>query len=404
MVLSVIIVNYQVKYFLEQCLYSVQKAIQIADIQGEIFVVDNFSRDGSLEYLRPGFPEIHFLANQENIGFSRANNQALGMAKGSYIIFLNPDTILPEDIFSTCISFLEANPNAGAAGVRMVDGSGRYLKESKRGFPSPWAAFCKMSGLTRLFPDSRWLAKYYEGHLPENQNNPVAVLSGAFLFAKRQVLEKTGGFDEQFFMYAEDIDLSYRITREGFINYYIADTTILHFKGESTPKDSHRIKLFYKAMSQFRRKHFSGGLPLFFNTLLEIAIRATGAWRAILNKIKRGWSPEWLNHRLSGNEAGAVPCLTWIGGDPEAAERMRGALKAAGNSAGNSAAKNRSMATEKEKANEYIFCEGKDFSFKDCLIALEQAPAGVSLKVHASGSFSAVGSRSKDGLGEIVVL
>ncbi|MBN8853133.1 MAG: hypothetical protein BGO55_13635 [Sphingobacteriales bacterium 50-39] len=272
MVLSVIIVSYQVKYFLEQCLFSAEKALQ--GIPGtEIIVVDNHSQDGSVEYLQPKFPAVKFLVQTENLGFSRANNRALDQAKGKYILFLNPDTILPEDFFAICLSFMDKTPGIGAAGVRMVDGSGRFLKESRRGFPTPWVAFCKLSGLTALFPHSRLLAHYYMGHLPEDQTHPAPILSGACMFVSRKVLDKTGAFDERFFMYAEDIDLSYRIEQKGFTNYYIADTTILHFKGESTHKDARYVKLFYGAMIQFRRKHFSGVFSRVLNGLLAIAIR-----------------------------------------------------------------------------------------------------------------------------------
>jgi GT2 family glycosyltransferase len=268
MVVSVIIVSYQVKYFLEQCLFSVEKALK--GIEGsEIIVVDNHSQDGSVEYLQSRFPGIKFIACEENLGFSRGNNRAVPYARGKYILFLNPDTILPEDFFTICLPFLEKTPGIGAAGVRMVDGSGRYLKESRRGFPTPWVAFCKLSGLTALFPHSRLLAGYYLGHLPGDRTSPAPVLSGACMFVPRSVLEKTGAFDERFFMYAEDIDLSYRIEQQGFTNYYIADTTLLHFKGESTRKDAEYIKRFYGAMLQFRRKHFKG----IFNGLLALIIR-----------------------------------------------------------------------------------------------------------------------------------
>lgn len=272
MVLSVIIVNYQVKYFLEQCLFSVEKALQgIGDT--EIIVVDNHSQDGTIEYLKPKFPTVKFLVQAENWGFSRANNLALDQAEGKYILFLNPDTILPEDFFKICLDFMDKTPGIGAAGVRMVDGSGRFLKESRRGFPTPWVAFCKLSGLTALFPHSRLLAGYYLGHLPEDQTHPAPILSGACMCVSREVLEITGAFDERFFMYAEDIDLSYRIEQKGFTNYYIADTTILHFKGESTRKDAKYIKLFYGAMARFRQKHFTGFFSRVFNGLLAIAIR-----------------------------------------------------------------------------------------------------------------------------------
>ena len=270
MVLSVIIVNYQVKYFLEQCLFSVEKALQ--GIEGEIIVVDNFSRDGSVEYLLPKFPTVKFLAQTENLGFARANNLALGQAAGKNILFLNPDTILPEDFFHICLSFMDATPGIGAAGVRMIDGSGRFLKESRRGFPTPWVAFCKLSGLTALFPHSRLLAGYYLGQKPERQTHAAPILSGACMCIPRSVLDRAGAFDEQFFMYAEDIDLSYRIEQKGFTNYYIADTTIIHFKGESTHKDARHIKLFYGTMLQFRRKHFKGIFSRLFNNLIGIAI------------------------------------------------------------------------------------------------------------------------------------
>jgi GT2 family glycosyltransferase len=273
MILSVIIVSYQVKYFLEQCLFSVEKALREVDGGTEIIVVDNHSMDGTLEYLQPRFPRVKFISLPGNEGFSRANNRGLNEAKGRYILFLNPDTILPEDACRICLSFMISTPGIGAAGVRMIDGGGHFLKESRRGFPSAWVAFCKLSGLTALFPRSRYFAGYYMGHLPANRTHPAPILSGACMWVDRVALERTGGFDEQFFMYAEDIDLSHRIEQAGFTNYYIADTTILHFKGESTHKDARYIKLFYTAMIQFRRKHFKGTLSRLFNHLLEIAVR-----------------------------------------------------------------------------------------------------------------------------------
>ena len=206
------------------------------------------------------------------------------LARGKYILFLNPDTILPEDFANRCLTFLQSTPDAGGLGVRMIDGSGLFLKESRRGFPSPWVAFCKLSGLTALFPQQRRFAGYYLGHLPQDKTSPAPVLSGACFWVAKAVLEKTGSFDERFFMYAEDIDLSYRIEQAGFVNYYLADTTIVHFKGESTLKDIRYVKQFYKAMSQFRRKHFNRGLPALFNAGMELAI-----WlRAGIGAIGRG--------------------------------------------------------------------------------------------------------------------
>lgn len=270
MELSVIIVNYNVKHLLEQCLYSVAWAAD--GIQTEVFVVDNCSSDDSVAYLTPRFPGVHFIENKVNAGFGKANNQALAMASGKYVLFLNPDTIVPEDCFFKCFAFMEAQEKAGATGVKMINGQGKFLKESKRGFPSPSISLFKMTGLTALFPRSKFFAGYYLGHLDENRDHEAPVLSGAFMWVRKAVLDITGGFDEQFFMYAEDIDLSYRIIQSGFRNFYFSGTTILHYKGESAPKNAAYVKQFYKAMSQFVRKYFSktswGIYPLLLNTAI----------------------------------------------------------------------------------------------------------------------------------------
>jgi N-acetylglucosaminyl-diphospho-decaprenol L-rhamnosyltransferase len=431
MILSVIIVNYNVKYFLEQCLYSVESALRELDRQPgiggfspetagpeimgqetEIFVVDNHSSDGSIEYLRPKFPRVRFLVNEENLGFARANNQALREAGGKHILFLNPDTILPEDYFRVCLSFMEANPGAGAAGVRMIDGSGRFLKESRRGFPSPWVAFCKLTGLTALFPHSRLLAKYYLGHLSSTGNHPAPILSGACLWVRKDVLDRAGSFDEQFFMYAEDIDLSYRIEQAGYTNYYIADTTILHFKGESTQKDIRYVKLFYKAMSQFRRKHFSGGLSALFNVLMEIAIWLRAGVTAMANLFKPPSRPGERLSYGSGNgshlakvgnmppgrgqeNAGPHRIKTGVMGDPAGAARLTAYLSSQGD---------RSLMSDLQQADEIIFCEGPAFSFSDCIAALQKSRQGRAFKIHAGGSDSAVGSHSKEERGQTIVL
>lgn len=278
MQLSVIIVNYNVRFFLEQCLHSVQKAM--SSLQGEIIVIDNASKDGSRSYLEPLFPDINFIWNAENTGFARANNQALQFAKGDFILFLNPDTIVPEDCFNKCLNFFERHPDAGAIGVRMLDGKGSFLPESKRSFPSPVISFYKLSGLTRLFPRSRIFGKYHLGYLDEHANHEVNVLAGAFMFIRKDVALQIGGFDEQFFMYGEDIDLSYRIqktihpvTGEHYKNYYLSETSILHFKGESTKKGSlNYVRMFYLAMSQFVQKHYSSSRAGMFHVLIRSAI------------------------------------------------------------------------------------------------------------------------------------
>lgn len=270
--LSIIIVNYNVKYFLEQCLYSLRKAR--VGIEAEIIVVDNHSTDGSLPYLKAGGDEVHFIENNSNVGFARACNQGLAVARGQYILFLNPDTLLPEDSLHQCLAFFEQHKEAGALGVRMIDGSGRFLKESKRSFPAPLTSLFKLFGLARLFPKSKWFNRYHLGHLNEEENHEVDVLAGAFMLCKKEVLKKTGSFDEAFFMYGEDIDLSYRIQQAGYKNYYLAHPVIIHFKGESTKRGSlNYVRMFYQAMSLFVKKHYGGARADFFLLSIQFAIR-----------------------------------------------------------------------------------------------------------------------------------
>ncbi len=286
MQLSVIIVNYNVKYFLEQCLYSVNKSC--LGIDAEIIVVDNNSTDGSRLYLEPAFPTVNFTWNTLNVGFAKANNQALAKAKGDFILFLNPDTILAEDSIAKCLAFFNANSRAGAIGIKMVDGSGNFLKESKRAFPSPLTSLFKLSGLSRLFPHSKLFAKYHLGHLSENTNHEVDVLAGAFMMIPKKVLDKIGNFDERFFMYGEDVDLSFRIQKAGYTNFYFSESTIIHFKGESTKRGSlNYVRLFYKAMSFFVKKHYSGSKAGVFIFLIQVAILLRAFFSAIGNLLKK---------------------------------------------------------------------------------------------------------------------
>ena len=253
--LSIIIVNYNVKYFLEHCLISVTKAC--ANINAEIFVVDNNSDDGSNDYFKGRFDHVNFIWNNSNLGFATANNLVLPHTKGDIVLFLNPDTIVPEDCFEKCISFFNSHPECGALGVNMIDGNGMFLKESKRSFPTPAVAFWKMIGLHHVFPTSKIFAAYYEGDISENETKSVDVLSGAYLMISRKMLERVKGFDEDFFMYGEDIDLSYRIKKTGFKNFYFAETSIIHFKGESNAKNyTDYFSNFYGAMKIFVKKHY----------------------------------------------------------------------------------------------------------------------------------------------------
>ena len=286
MQLSIIIVNYNVQYFLEQCIISVIAACK--NIEAEIIVVDNNSTDGSKLFFNNRFKAVQFIWLQQNLGFAKANNIGLTSAKGSTILFLNPDTIVPEDCFEQCLTFYHSKDKAGALGIRMIDGSGCFLKESKRGFPSLFTSFCKLSGLTALFPSSAIFANYYLGHLPENQNHPVAVLSGAFMMVDKKVLDKLEGFDETFFMYAEDIDLSYRIQKAGYLNYYFAESTIIHFKGESTKKETlHYIRTFYGAMVLFVKKHHGFFISSMYTLMIQAVIAIKSTSTGINNFMKK---------------------------------------------------------------------------------------------------------------------
>ncbi|MGE5519204.1 MAG: glycosyltransferase family 2 protein [Candidatus Dadabacteria bacterium] len=303
MVLSIIIVNYNVKYFLEQCLYSLRKATD--SINAEVIVIDNNSIDDSLPYLKPKFPEVAFHKTIANIGFAKACNIGLSYSSGDYVLFLNPDTIIAEDTFSKCIAFFERTPDCGALGIKMVDGTGEFLKESKRAFPSPMTSLYKLFGLGRVFPGSKIFNRYHLGHLDRNKNHEVDVLAGAFIMIRRSVLDEVGAFDEKFFMYGEDVDLSYRVQQAGYKNYYFSESTIIHFKGESTKRSSlNYVRMFYNAMSIFVRKHYGGTRAGVFNLSIHIAIWIR-AFIAALAKLMR-----WIG--LPVIDAVLILCSFWI--------------------------------------------------------------------------------------------
>lgn len=282
MKLSVIIVNYNVSCFLEQALNSVYKALR--NVEGEVYVVDNNSVDNSLAMLEAKFPQVHVIANKENVGFARANNQAIRISTGEYVLLLNPDTVVEEDTFEKCIRFMDETPDAGGLGVKMVNGKGEFLPESKRGLPSPAVSFYKLFGLSKLFPKSKRFGAYHLTYLSNDEIHSVEVLAGAFMLMRRSVLDKVGLLDEDYFMYGEDIDLSYRILKGGYKNYYFPETRIIHYKGESTKTGSlNYVHVFYKAMQIFARKHFSQKNAKLFNFLIDCAI-----WfRASLAALKR---------------------------------------------------------------------------------------------------------------------
>lgn len=269
--IAVVIVNYNVEHFLEQCLNSVRSALK--NIDGEVIIVDNNSIDSSVEMIKSKFSDYKIIENKFNAGFSKANNQAMQASSSEYILLLNPDTVVEEDTFEKVIKFMDEHPDAGGLGVRMVDGKGRFLPESKRGLPTPSVAFYKIFGLSKLFPSSKTFGQYHAGHLSEFETNEIQILSGAFMLMRRSALEKVGLLDEAFFMYGEDIDLSWRIIKGGYKNYYFADTTIIHYKGESTKKSSvNYVFVFYNAMVIFARKHFSQQNARLFSLLIHLAI------------------------------------------------------------------------------------------------------------------------------------
>jgi GT2 family glycosyltransferase len=254
MQLSVIILNYNVRHFLELCVLSVQSALM--KIDGEIIIVDNNSSDDSAAMIKNRFPDIKFIQNKENLGFPKGNNIAVSQAQGEYICILNPDTVVAEDTFEIVMAFAKKQENLGIIGVKLIDGSGNFLPESKRGIPTPWVAFTKITGSYKFFPKSKVFGGYYAQHLTENSTGKVAILVGAFMFMKKELYEDLDGFDEDCFMYSDDIDLSYRALQLGKENFYLADTTVIHYKGESTVKDAMYMKRFQEAMQFFYKKHF----------------------------------------------------------------------------------------------------------------------------------------------------
>lgn len=269
--LSIVIVNYNVRYFLEQCLISVQNSVK--SLNCEVFVVDNNSIDGSVELVKEKFPWVKLIESKENLGFSKGNNLAIKQASGKYILLLNPDTVLQEDTLEKTVRFMNEHDDAGGLGIKMINGKGEFLPESKRGLPTPQVAFYKIFGLSKLFPKSEKFGAYHLTYLDRDKNHKVDVLSGAFMMLRKSVLNKIGLLDETFFMYGEDIDLSYRITKAGYNNYYFADSTIIHYKGESTKKSSiNYVVVFYKAMQIFAQKHFISNDAKLFAFLINLAI------------------------------------------------------------------------------------------------------------------------------------
>ncbi len=278
MKLSIVIVNYNVRYYLDQCLRSVQRAMQGLD--AEVFVVDNHSSDGSVEHVRTTFPWVHLIASPHNNGFARANNIAIRQSQAEYVLLLNPDTLIGETVLAESITFMDAHPDAGGLGVHMMNGDGSDARESRRAIPTPLVSFYKMTGLCARFPQSRRFGKYYMGYLPWHEAAPIEVISGAYCLLRRSALDQVGLLDEDFFMYGEDIDLSCRILKGGYSNWYLP-VRILHYKGESTHKSSFRyVHVFYEAMLIFFRKHY-GHLSHLLAVPIKTAIYLKATWALV---------------------------------------------------------------------------------------------------------------------------
>jgi len=292
MQLSVIILNYNVRYFLEQCVSSVQKALEGIDC--EIIVIDNHSSDDSCAIMKQRFSNVQLIENKQNFGFPKGNNIGVENAKGKYICILNPDTIVAEDTFAKVLAFAEKQNKLGIVGCKLIDGTGNFLPESKRGIPTPWVAFTKIFGLYKFFPKSKLCNQYYAQHLHKNKTGKVDILVGAFMVMQRELYIEIGGFDENCFMYSDDIDLSFRVLQKGKSNYYFHETSVIHYKGESTVKDETYMKRFQEAMNFFYKKHFNpdGSGSIFFSLFMKIGIVFFSLFKRIQGKPKAKLAPE----------------------------------------------------------------------------------------------------------------
>jgi len=288
MQLSVVILNYNVRHFLEQCVLSVQKATQ--NFNAEIIVVDNNSQDDSCQMIKDRFPDVILIENKGNEGFPKGNNIGVKIASGHYLCILNPDTVVAEDTFEKILAFAKKQESLGIIGCKLIDGTGNFLPESKRGIPTPFVAFTKIFGLYKIFPNIKSFGRYYASHINQNKTGKVEILVGAFMFMKKETYEEVGGFDEDCFMYSDDIDLSYMVLKTGKQNYYFHETTVIHYKGESTIKDGTYMKRFQKAMEFFYKKHFKSSF--FFSFFMKIGIIFFSFVKMFQGKVKPRTKPE----------------------------------------------------------------------------------------------------------------
>ena len=382
MQLSVIILNYNVRYFLEQCVLSVQKALE--GIDGEIIVIDNNSSDDSCPMMKQRFPNVKLIANPENFGFPKGNNIGVEQAKGEYICILNPDTVVSEDTFTKVLSFAKEQNDLGIVGCKLIDGTGNFLPESKRGIPTPWVSFTKIFGLYKLFPKSKLFNQYYAQHLHKNKTGKVEILVGAFMVMQRELYNEIGGFDENCFMYSDDIDLSYRVLKEGKYNYYFHETSVIHYKGESTVKDETYMKRFQEAMNFFYKKHFK--VSVFFSLFMKIGIVFFSLVKMMQGKPKAKLAPE--RYVLVSNEASVKESI-------EAKLQKKVQLAAMINGKLNVSIRN----------NSEIIIDTNCITFKEAIQFLEKNKNNVfTFKLLSANSDYIIGSNSSFDRGEVIVL
>ncbi|MDR0793636.1 MAG: glycosyltransferase family 2 protein [Chitinophagaceae bacterium] len=388
MKLSIIIVNYNVKYFLEQCLYSIKAAT--LGIECETIIIDNNSDDGSIEYLQPKFTSVRFISNKDNVGFSKACNQGYAIAQGEYILFLNPDTILSENTLHRCINFLEQHNNAGAVGPKIVDANGHFLPESKRSLPSPSIAFYKMTGIEKIFPTSKIFGKYSLGYLNKDETHEVEILSGAYMMIRKAALDKVGCFDERFFMYGEDIDLCYRLHLDGYKIYYLGDTNMLHFRGKSTKKNSAKyIQYFYNAMILFVEKYYHGLSSVSIKFFLKSFILSRTALSALAIPAREKDYGNSHTHEIA------------LIGDKIAAEQ---ASKIITEQLPHVVLKYVDSQNEMPSLKEIVFCIGENFSYQNAFEWMYGSHTHAAIRWFALGSESIVGNLHKNKTGEAYTL
>ena len=387
MQLSVIILNYNVRYFLEQCVLSVQKALE--NIEGEIIVVDNHSWDDSCEMMKQRFPNITLIENKENSGFPKGNNMGVAVAQGEYLCILNPDTVVAEDTFVKVLDFAKQQADLGIVGCKLIDGTGNFLPESKRGVPTPWVAFTKITGLYKFFPNSSLFNKYYAQHVSENETGKVAILVGAFMVIKRDLYLEVGGFDEKCFMYSDDIDLSYTVLQKGKSNYYFHDTSVIHYKGESTIKDGTYMRRFREAMHFFYQKHFR------VSFVFDVFMRLGALFFAILKKNQA----QKVNSNTGFNISEYILCSDDEGLKNKLEKQLRKKVNQTAFLNGNTLFSH----TNNNQNQIEILLDNACFSFQEIIAFLEKNKnKGYTFKIIPKSTAYMIGSNSSNDRGEVI--